>query len=171
MGKITNYLVENLKYIIILIFIIILRIYIFPLYEVDGASMDYTLAHGEKIIGTSFFEVDRFDIVIMDVPQYNKLYVKRVVGLPGDKIEYKDDSLYVNNVYIEEPYLDEKKTEWNQFTEDLLIEEVPEGHYYVLGDNRKASVDSRNIGFIPAKDILSELMLVYWPLDEIKILN
>lgn len=168
---IRSFFVEN-KFIILICSIILFgRLFFFPTYEIDGASMDYTLADGQKAVGINFFEIDRFDIVIIDIPELNKYYVKRIIGMPGDKVEYKNDMLYINDQYIEEPYLDAKKSEWTLFTTDFLIDEVPDNEYFVLGDNRRNSKDSRNMGTIPKDNILSRLLLIYSPFDEIKIFN
>ncbi|WP_281347532.1 signal peptidase I [Fundicoccus ignavus] len=143
----------------------------FPLYEVDGASMDYTLQDGQRVIGTNQFEVNRFDIVIIDVPELNKYYVKRVIGLPGDKIAYKNDCLYINDKFVPESYLNDKKEEWSLLTRDFLIEKIPEGEYFVLGDNRRNSIDSRQLGTIKEANILSELLAIYWPLNQMTVLS
>lgn len=166
-----SFLVENQFIILLCSIILIGRLFFFPVYEIEGASMDYTLADGQKAGGMNYSDIDRFDIVIIDVPELNKYYVKRVIGMPGDKIEYKDDKLYINDQFIEEPYLDAKKTEWPIFTTDFVIEQVPDNEYFVLGDNRRNSKDSRDMGSIPENQILSELFVIYSPLDEFKILN
>lgn len=166
-----SFLAEN-KYIILLFSIILMgRLFLFPTYEIDGASMDYTLAHGQKAVGINYFDIERFDIVIIDVPELNKYYVKRIIGMPGDKVEYKNDMLYINDQFIEEPYLDAKKSEWTIFTTDFLIDKVPDNEYFVLGDNRRNSKDSRSMGTISKGNILSKLFSIYYPLDEMKIVN
>lgn len=164
-------ILENKILIIIFIIFIIIRSLIFPFYSIEGASMDYTLEHGEKVIGTNYFEIDRFDIVIMDVPELDKYYIKRIIGIPGDRIEYKNDELYINNELVTEPYLETKKEEWLQFTEDLIIEKVPDDEYFVLGDNRRNSKDSRDMGTIPKENILSEALLIYWPLNKVNLIK
>lgn len=100
---------NNIFYIIVLVTIILLRFFVIELYEVDGSSMDYTLADEELILGSRYFNLDRFDVIVYDVPEKDKRYIKRVIGLPGDTVEYKDDQLHINNVAYDEPYLDRKK--------------------------------------------------------------
>lgn len=167
---IKKFLLEN-KFLVMFGLGLLLFRFIFPLYEVDGASMDYTLADGQRVIGTKFSEIDHFDIVIVDVPEREKFYVKRVIGLPGDKVEYRDDQLYINDEFVPESFLDEKKAEWQLFTKDFLVEEVPAGEYFVLGDNRRNSTDSRTMGTIKEADILSEVLAVYWPLNNMTVLS
>lgn len=124
--------------------------------------------------------VKRFDIIVFKATE-EKDFIKRVIGLPGDHIEYRGDVLYLNGETYSEPYLDEKKKE---VTEGLLTydfdiktlasttsEVVPEGHYFVLGDNRRRSDDSRLIGFVSATDIIGKANVVFWPLDEIGIVK
>lgn len=167
---IKKFLLEN-KFLVIFGLSLLLLRFIFPMYEVDGASMDYTLADGQRVMGTKFSEINRFDIVIVDVPERDKFYVKRMIGLPGDKVEYHDDQLYINDEFVPEAYLDEKKEEWQLFTKDFLVEEVPAGEYFVLGDKRRNSTDSRKMGTIKEADILSEVLAVYWPLNEMTVLS
>ena len=98
-------------------------------------------------------EPERFDIVVFHAPE-QKDYIKRVIGLPGDKVEYKNDTLYINGKAYSEPYLDEYKDELNggALTDDFTLkditeeETVPEGEIFVMGDNRRFSKDSRHIG-------------------------
>lgn len=171
MRLIKSLILENRWIILFCSILLLVRLLIFPLYSVDGASMDYTLADGELVLGTNQFEIERFDIVIIDVPELNEYYVKRVIGLPGDKVEYINDELYINHEFIEEPFLAEKKAEWELFTKDFSIEEVPDNEYFVLGDNRRNSTDSRKMGPINETNILSELIAVYWPLNKMQFLN
>ena len=103
-----------------------------------------------------------------------KNYIKRVIGLPGDIIEYKNDELYINNKKYDEPYLDEfkgKLTDGQPLTYDFNLKEltgsekVPDGELFVLGDNRRISKDSRIIGMIKEKDIMADVKFVFWPLN------
>lgn len=109
MNKFVIIIKNNLLTLSVIFLMLIARIFVFPVYSIDGASMDYTLQHNEKVMGIKMFDVERFDIVIVQVPEANKRYVKRVIGLPGDKIEYKNDQLFINGEFIEEAFLSEKK--------------------------------------------------------------
>ncbi len=120
-------------------------------------------------------EVKRFDIVTFPAPDDpGKNYIKRVIGLPGDTIEYKNDQLYINGKKVAEPYLDEFKKELTDdqpLTYDFNLkdlfgaEKVPAGELFVLGDNRRISKDSRIIGMIQEKNIMADVKFVFWPLD------
>lgn len=171
----------------VLIVVLLVRKFIFTPVLVSGSSMDPTLADKEKVFATRSKDIERFDIVTFPAPDApKKSYVKRVIGLPGDTVEYKNDTLYVNGKETPEPYLNEFKdklgeeeyltyvtsTENIVYTEFSLYnlfgsETVPEGQLFVLGDNREVSKDSRQIGFIKQKDITGKVKFIYWPPSKI----
>ncbi|CAH0149549.1 MULTISPECIES: signal peptidase I [Peribacillus] len=165
---------------VILAFLI--RTYIFAPIVVDGESMMPTLQDHERIVltkfGTNIDNIDRFDIVVFHAT-VDKDYIKRVIGLPGDHIEYKDDTLYINGKAYEEPYLDKYKNKMAgmPLTESFKLEDitgsmtVPEGQLFLMGDNRQNSLDSREIGTISVDEIVGKANLVYWPINEIKLVN
>ena len=152
-----------------------LRHFVFTPVVVKGDSMDPTLIDGERVIALKNTEIKRSDIVTFPAPDDpGKNYIKRVIGLPGDTIEYKNDELYINGKEYEEPYLDEFKGELEDdqpLTSDFTLndlfgaEKVPEGELFVLGDNRRISKDSRIIGMIKEKNIMADVKFVFWPLD------
>ncbi|WP_280738719.1 MULTISPECIES: signal peptidase I [unclassified Enterococcus] len=177
----------------LLLTIVLLRKFVFSSIEVRGESMHPTMVDGERVIALKISDIDRFDIVTFPAPDAKeKNYVKRVIGLPGDTVEYREDILYINGEAVEEPYLDESKAALTDgeplttdFTFNLLSEgyavapnsglytnttfsgvtEVPEGKVFVLGDNRRNSKDSRMIGFIDEADIIGDVKFVFWPLN------
>ena len=152
-----------------------LRQFVFTPVIVKGDSMDPTLADGERVIALKNTEVKRFDIVTFPAPDdEGKNYIKRVIGLPGETLEYKNDVLYINGKKIDEPYLEEYKDKlsdnqpltYDFDIKDLLgSEKIPKGQLVVLGDNRRISKDSRMIGTIKEKDIMADVKLVFWPLN------
>ena len=160
--------------ILIILLILLVRIFVFEPVTVKGHSMDPTLADGQKLIVSKVFQPERFDIITTVEPNdSSKVAVKRLIGLPGDTIEYKNDQLLINGKAYNEPYLKDFKakfakdrlqeeyrysTQYQQtaevvsnFTPDLSVK-VPTGKYFVMGDNRNHSVDSRNIGYIDFDD-------------------
>lgn len=155
----------------------IIRIFLFTPIVVDGISMMPTLEHGDKMIvnkiGYTLGKPDRFDIVVFHAPE-KKDYIKRVIGLPGDEVEYRDDILYINGKSVEEPYLDKYKAEVNDgpLTEDFTLDEkigkhtVPEGYVFVMGDNRRKSKDSRHIGAVSIDEIIGSTKFVFWPIKD-----
>ncbi|MGX7192105.1 signal peptidase I [Enterococcus moraviensis] len=153
----------------------LLRQFVFTPVVVKGHSMDPTLADGERVIALKNTEIKRFDIVTFPAPdEPKKNYIKRVIGLPGDTIEYRDDVLYINDKEVKEPYLNEFKealTDGLPLTFDFTLNEVtgetkvPDGQYFVMGDNRRNSKDGRMIGFISKDKILGDVKFVLWPLN------
>ncbi|WP_409271652.1 signal peptidase I [Neobacillus sp. SCS-31] len=178
MPKKKSELYEWIKTIIVALAIaFIVRTFIITPIVVDGASMEPTLQEDNRMIVTKIGEPKRFDIVVFHAPD-GRQYIKRVIGLPGDKIEYKDDVLYINGKVYKEPYLEKFKKEISAgtLTGSFTLKEtavdadtVPKGHLFVLGDNRRYSKDSRGIGAIPMEKIIGTTKLVFYP--EIKIIK
>lgn len=142
----------------------VIRTFLFEPVRVEGGSMSNTLLDGEIMFVTKpeylSGDPERFDVVICHYPDRgNTNFVKRVVGLPGDTVEIKDGYLYVNDVKYEEDYL----TFRPNYTMSAYT--VPEGEYFVLGDNRSNSNDSHIIGPITRDMIIGHVRQVIWPLD------
>ena len=139
--------------------------------KVNGDSM-YPQVKDEQI-GFSFVlgknHVERFDIVVVYIEEDNKYLVKRVIGLPNETISYKDSQLMVNGDVIDEDFLDEKyvasQSLTSNFTNNLEIT-LKEGEYFLLGDNRPYSKDSRSYGAFSQEDIVSKGLIVLYPFNE-----
>ena len=150
---------ELLPYIMIVVVVVLIRAFIATPVRVDGASMNPTLEDGEILILKKYDRsLERFDIVVLD---YNgEKLVKRVIGLPGEKIAYKDNKLYVDGKRVKEPFE-------HEVTDDFELEEqIPEGYYFVLGDNRINSTDSRMIGAISKEQIQGTTNFSIFPFDK-----
>lgn len=165
--------------VVALILAVIIRSFFFTPIVVDGASMNPTLQDQDRMIVTRIGEPKRFDIVVFHAPD-GKNYIKRVIGLPGDRIEYENDILYINGKAYDEPYLKSYKERISQgtLTESFTLKEtvvgretVPKGHLFVLGDNRRHSNDSRHIGAIPLEKVIGTTNIVYYPINKIKIIK
>lgn len=183
-GKQKNELVEWIKAIAFALLVaFVIKQFLFTPVLVKGASMMPTLEDQDRVIinkiGPKFKSVDRFDIVVVKMNEEEN-YIKRIIGLPGDKIEYKDDQLYINGEKYSEPYLDQYKKELKDsgsLTYDFTLEQilgettVPEGDYFVLGDNRRVSKDSRvpEVGFIPKEKIMGTTSIICWPIEHIDL--
>ena len=166
-----------LMYVVMIVAVIALRHYVFTPVEAIGDSMKPTLNDGERMFGLKHTDIERFDIVTFPAPDDpGRDYVKRVIGLPGDTVAYKNDQLYINGKKYDEPYLDEYKanlTDGQPLTNDFDLqrlfghEKVPAGQLFVLGDNRRISKDGRIIGMIDEEAILTNVKFVFWPPNRI----
>lgn len=169
---------EYMPYLIIIFFVVIIRLFIATPVKVKGSSMVPTLENGDTMILYKLTKnirgIKRFDIVVIKTDSGD--LIKRVIGLPGDKIKYeikyvneeKTGILYVNDKIVEEKFLSTSKkigtceTNWTICNEEIT---VPEGEYFVMGDNRDDSKDSRMIGTVPLKDIKGTTELILFPFD------
>ena len=160
------------------IILVIVRALLFSPVEVDGASMYPTLADEDKIIINKLSDYDRFDIIVFQ-GENNKVYVKRIIGIEGDHIEFKHDQLLINGEAVEEPYLTSLKQSiiTDKLTGSFNLEElygfdtIPAGQFFVLGDNRLDSLDSRHpyiIGLVKHDQIFGEVELIYYPFNHAK---
>ncbi|MBS4195061.1 signal peptidase I [Lederbergia citri] len=171
-------------FLIAILLAVVVRHFIFSPATVKGESMMPTLHDRDRMIvdkvNYSLLEPKRFDIIVFRAsPSEN--YVKRVIGLPGDTIEYKDDILYINGKAYEEPYLDEYKKQnmpgipltYSFSLKDTPIgrDTVPKGHLFVMGDNRGHSTDSRHIGAIPIEDVLGTAKIIFWPFKDFQMIK
>ena len=172
-----NEVISVFKSILLAVIIVtLLRQFVFTPTTVRGESMLPTLEDGNRVILSKMATIDRFDEVVFHATDSNDNYVKRVIGLPGDTIEMKNDILYINGEAHDEPYLEEFKKDLDnreQLTEDFTLknltgeQKVPKGHMFVLGDNRFNSKDSRIFGFVPMDRIIGEVKLRVWPIKDI----
>lgn len=169
-NKVLKVIREIVPYIAIIIIVLFVKSYIIAPIQVNGKSMNSTLKDGDIMLLNKLQYkrngVERFDIVV--IKSHNTHIIKRIIGLPGDTIEVVDNVLYINGKKYKEDYLD-NGTVTDDFTlKELLGEEkVPENCYFVLGDNREDSLDSRMIGFISEDDIEGLANLTIFPFDRI----
>ena len=168
---IKEFIIDTSKMILTVVAVIFVIMYIATIQQIVGSSMSPTFKSQEIVILNKlhyrFFDVKRFDIVSFEYDS-TKYLIKRVIGLPGEKIEYKNNVLYVNGKKIEEAFLD-KDTKTDNFTlAGLGYETIPDGMYLVLGDNREDSLDSREIGLVKEKEILGKINIRIWPITKIR---
>lgn len=167
---------------IALVIVVLFRAFLFTNYIVYGQSMMPTIQDRDRVIinkiGYDIGTPQRFDMIVFHATEDTD-YIKRVIGLPGDQIEYRNDLLYINGEAVEETYLNGIKEKYKSatYTEDFKLEEltgvmnVPENHLFVLGDNRRNSIDSRYIGFVSFETIVGKVDLSYWPLAHFRKLK
>ncbi len=150
---------EIITYIVIIVIVILIKTYVVTPILVSGNSMDETLLNKDVLLLNKmayyFNDIKRFDIVIVD--NETDYIIKRVIGLPGEKIEFKDNKLYVDGKFVKENF-------YHDETDDFE-EVVPKGKYFVLGDNRDVSIDSRMLGSFPKNKILGRARLIIFPFN------
>lgn len=184
MAFMKNAWVEWIKaFLIAAILAVLVRVVLFAPVVVEGPSMLPTLEDNDHLIVSkinyTIGKPERFDIIVFHATE-RRDYIKRVIGVPGDHVAVENDELYINGERVEEPYLEERKQEMPDsqiLTQDFTLEQVteegyetvPEGHVFVLGDNRNNSTDSRMFGVVPMDQIVGEAVLTYWPLERIRI--
>ena len=159
---------------ICLLVILAFRVIFISNYVVEGHSMNPTLSDGHHVsVNTliyTFQKPERFDIVVFQQGKQNQTFVKRVVGLPGEKLEYKNDTLYINDQPVHENFLKDvsKNVVVGNFTGNFSLKEltgkerVPKGHVFVVGDNRLGSFDSRHFGFVKIEDLIGKANVRTW---------
>jgi signal peptidase I len=136
--------------------------------RVENVSMQPTLQSGNFILVNKLAyklgEPHYGDVIIFHPPDGSvEDYIKRVIGLPGDHVEIRDGKVFINGNELYEPYI-AAPPRYN------YSGDVPEGHLFVLGDNRNRSSDSHEWGFVPLESVIGKALVVYWPLEEIKTL-
>lgn len=169
-NKLLKFIKEIYPYIVIIIVVLFVKRYIVAPIQVNGVSMMGTLHDGDIMILNKLQYkrngVDRFDIVV--IKSHGTHIIKRIIGLPGDKVEVIDNVLYINDKKYNESYLDKKTITEDFSLEELLDKEkVPKGYYFVLGDNRGDSLDSRMLGFIAEDDIEGIATFTIFPFNRL----
>lgn len=140
-------------------------------FNIEGTSMEPSLHNQELILVDKwtylFRPPARGDVIVFVAPpQPSQDYIKRVIGLPGDTITIQDTTVIVDGVTLNETYVD-PNNQGNMYAgKPIQNRVIPPNHYFVLGDNRKGSSDSREWGFVPKKNIIGRAALVYWPLQQ-----
>ena len=158
-----NFWKEAKDYIIIIVSVILIRTFIATPAIVDGASMDDTLKDGQLVIINKltyrFNDIKRFDVVVVKNEINNDKIIKRVIGLPNEVVEYRDNKLYINNELIETDIKFKDTSDFRKTTK--------ENEYLVLGDNRPVSKDSRVLGNFTKEDIIGKVRIRIFPFNKI----
>ena len=166
----TRYWLRDLILSVLLAFIVI--VFLYQPVQVEGTSMMPRLENHERIFINKFVyrfrPIERGDVVVFRYPlDPSKSYIKRVIGLPGDVVSIQDGRVLVNGNSLREPYVPA------QYRDDQSYAPVhiEPNHYFVLGDHRNSSNDSREWGTVPRRDIYGRAVFVYWPLSEMGWVN
>lgn len=182
--------VEWIKALVIaVVLVFVIRQFLFSPYIVDGSSMKPNFETDERLIVNkiiyTFKEPQFGDVVVFNVPQQGRKFVKRVIGVPGDTVRVEGDDLYINGEKIEEPYIAEAIADakangglyngeglrYNFPNGSFTETTVPEGTIFALGDNRGDSQDSRSIGFVDQDEIVGRADVIFWPLNKIEFIK
>jgi len=159
MGKIFSFFLELLKTVFLALIVVVpIRVFIFEPFIVKGNSMEPNFRQGDYLIidklSFLFRQPKRGEVVVFNYPlNPRQRFIKRIIALPGEKIEMKDGKVKINEQYLKEEYLSNSI----QTTDDLDIV-VPQNQYFVLGDNRFSSLDSRQWGTLPKSNIIGRVL-------------
>ena len=163
---------ELLSYIVIIVVVVLFRTFIATPVIVDGDSMLPNLKDNQVMILYKLpKELKRFDIVVVEhkVQGQKENLVKRIIGLPGEDVEYKNNKLYINDKEVEEDFIDGETNDFNLASIGYL--EIPEDYYFVVGDNRGDSLDSRILGLIPRDEIEGKIVFSLFPFNTFGIVK
>lgn len=156
---------DIIKYAIVIIIALLLMLYVVSLQQVVGPSMNPNYYDGDLLILNKLHyrlqKPKRFEVAVIKY-EGTKYFIKRVIGLPGEHIAFKDGNLYINGQLVEQKFKYEETKDFD--LKDLGYDEIPDGYYFVVGDNRPNSEDSRTIGLISKKDFIGKVMFRIWPL-------
>ncbi len=197
--KIKKEIREWLETIVIaMILAFFIRTYFIQAFKIPSGSMLETLQLGDHLFVNKFLygtkvpftnnkvwrvrEIQRGDVVVFKYPvEPKKDFVKRTIGLPGDEVEIHNKIVFINNVQLSEPYSQHKDSRIFPDNPDIPAEvrsrdnlpkfKVPPGKYFVMGDNRDNSLDSRFWGLLPEENIRGKAWFIYWPLTRIRIIK
>ncbi|HEY6252731.1 MAG TPA: signal peptidase I [Candidatus Angelobacter sp.] len=147
-------------------------LFVYQPVKVEGGSMEPGLQDQERIfinkLAYKLEDIQRGDIVVFRYPRdTHKSFIKRVVGLPGDRVRVFDGRVYLNGRLTSEPYVPEVYLDSRSYPEV----KVPAGSYYVLGDHRSMSNDSRDFGPVARNFIYGKAVFGYWPMDKVGVLH
>lgn len=151
---------EIIPYLIIILIVITLRTFIVTPIVVSGESMVPTLDGGELMLLKKYdTDYDRFDIVVVNKSVEGDNLIKRVIGLPGDTIRYRNNKLYINDEIIEDTYAYGKTENFREIT-------LGNDEYFLMGDNREISLDSRSLGIIKKQEIEGTVGIIMYPFSK-----
>lgn len=173
MQKLTSFILELLQVVVfaISIFLFVYLLILQP-HKIKGASMEPNFHDGEYLltdkVSYRLGEPKRGDVIVFRAPPtYKDEFIKRIIGLPGEEVKVQNGNIYINGRELDEKYLPkETYVMAGRFTQEGQTITVPEDSYFVLGDNRDHSLDSRSIGTVERQYITGRAWIVYWPVSD-----
>ncbi len=176
-SKFRDSLVELIEFVaIVAAVLIVLRFFIAEPHRVSGSSMVPNFHDGDYIItnklAKSIAHLERGEVIILHNPRNtDQVFIKRIVGLPGEKIQILDGQVYINGKQIQEPYLPQGlKTSGGAFLPEGEEITIPDNQYFVMGDNRNGSSDSREWGTVEYNLVIGQAWARYWPAQKFGII-
>lgn len=151
---------EVIPYIVIVVVVVLIRTFIITPVRVDGDSMKNTLKNGDILLLYKLSSINRFDIIVLDEEKDNEKIIKRVIGLPGETVAIKKGKIYINDKVIDDEYAYGETSDYNKVT-------LKDDEYFILGDNRLISKDSRYFGPIKDNEIKGKIVFRLFPFTKI----
>ena len=166
-----------------------IRTFFIQAFKIPSGSMRMTLLEGDRLMVNKlsygptvpftkyrlpgYSHISRGDIIVFIYPEDPKRdFIKRAIGLPGDKVQIKNGDIYINGRHLTDPRIDNiYYYNRGQYGEPDIATEVPEGHLFVLGDNSASSHDSRFWGFVPLDNVIGKAQFIYWPFDRVRFIK
>ena len=155
---------------VLVVLVVLIRLVVLKPYEISHNSMEPSLLPGDRVLVNKlsyrFWAPNRGDVVVFQYPKDpGRVFVKRVIGLEGERVELKDNKVLINGEPMTEPYL--KESELPPFPAQV----IPQGQILVLGDNRNKSKDSRDWGLLPKEYLLGKGFYIYWPTNRMQLIR
>lgn len=176
-SSIPSYVIEFIQTLAVCLVVgIILYWQVAQPHKVSGHSMDPTFHNNDYIItnkiGYRFHAPKRGDVVVLNNPrEVSEAFIKRIIAVPEERVKVQSGRVYINGQLLNEPYLAPNlTTPPGAFLTEGTEVVVPQNNYIVFGDNRTASSDSREWGFVPREDIIGQVFLRYWPQDAVGLI-
>lgn len=151
---------EVIPYIVIVVVVVLIRTFIITPVRVDGDSMKNTLKNGDILLLYKLSSINRFDIIVLDEEKDNEKIIKRVIGMPGETVAIKKGKIYINDKVIDDEYAYGETSDYNKVT-------LRDNEYFILGDNRLISKDSRYFGPIKENEIKGKIVFRLFPFTKI----
>lgn len=155
---------DLIPYAFIVFLVIIIRTYIATPVRVDGNSMRKTLADGDILLLYKMAKFERNDIIVLDEKEDEEIIIKRIIALPGETIKIQNGKIYINDKEYNDEFAYGDTSDYEQVT-------LGENEYFILGDNRLISKDSRYFGTITEDEIIGKIVFRFWPFSKIGAVN
>mgnify|MGYP004527273419 CR=1 FL=1 len=155
-----KFIKEAVPYIIIILVVVLIRVFIITPVRVDGSSMKNTLKDNDILLLYKLGSIKRNDIVVLDESYDNEIIIKRIIGLPGETVAIKNGKIYINNKEYDDKFAYGETSDYDKIT-------LGDDEYFILGDNRIVSKDSRYFGPVKEKEIIGKAIFRLFPFNKI----